>query len=84
MKGPIETSYEVLQDEVILRGDGVPLAVGDVVGLRELAAGAEVLCDRAPEAPVGRIEDEPKSRAWRMRSKIGDRKRWYELPEEVA
>ncbi|ABS25472.1 glutamate--tRNA ligase [Anaeromyxobacter sp. Fw109-5] len=25
VKGPIETPYEVLQDEVILRGDGVPL-----------------------------------------------------------
>ncbi|WP_242340065.1 glutamate--tRNA ligase [Anaeromyxobacter sp. SG66] len=25
VKGPIETSHEVLQDEVILRGDGVPL-----------------------------------------------------------
>jgi hypothetical protein len=31
-----------------------------------------------------RIEREPKSLGWKMRSKIGDRKRWYELPEEVA
>jgi hypothetical protein len=30
-----------------------------------------------------RIEEEPKSFGWKMRSKIGDRKRWYELPEEV-
>ena len=30
-----------------------------------------------------RIEEEPKSFGWRMRAKIGDRKRWYELPEEV-
>lgn len=30
-----------------------------------------------------RIEDEPKSRAWKLRAKIGERKRWYELPEEV-
>jgi hypothetical protein len=30
------------------------------------------------------IEREPKSRAWRLRAKIGDRKRWYELPEEVG
>jgi hypothetical protein len=29
-----------------------------------------------------RIEAEPKSRAWRLRAKIGERKRWYELPEE--
>jgi hypothetical protein len=25
----------------------------------------------------------PKTRSWRLRSRIGDRKRWYELPEEV-
>jgi hypothetical protein len=31
-----------------------------------------------------RIEAEPKTRSWRLRAKIGDRKRWYELPEEVA
>ena len=29
-----------------------------------------------------RIEAAPKSRAWRLRAKIGERKRWYELPEE--
>jgi hypothetical protein len=30
-----------------------------------------------------RIETAPKSRGWRMRAKLGERKRWYELPEEV-
>jgi hypothetical protein len=30
-----------------------------------------------------RIEAEPKGRGWRLRAKVGDRKRWYELPEEV-
>jgi hypothetical protein len=30
-----------------------------------------------------RIEEAPKSRGWRLRAKIGERKRWYELPEEV-
>jgi hypothetical protein len=40
--------------------------------------------DERLDALVGRIEDEPKSRAWRMRARIGDRKRWYTLPEEVA
>ena len=30
-----------------------------------------------------RIDEAPKSRGWRMRAKIGERKRWYELPEEV-
>ena len=31
-----------------------------------------------------RIEAEPKSRGWRRRAKVGDRKPWDELPEEVA
>lgn len=30
-----------------------------------------------------RIEAEPKSKAWRLRARIGDRKRWYELPEDT-
>jgi hypothetical protein len=36
------------------------------------------------DALLDRIEREPKPRSWRLRAKIGDRKRWYELPEEVA
>jgi Uncharacterised nucleotidyltransferase len=35
-------------------------------------------------ALLDRIEAEPKSRGWRRRAKVGDRKPWYELPEEVA
>jgi hypothetical protein len=35
-------------------------------------------------AILERIETEPKSRGWKLRAKIGERKRWYELPEEVA
>jgi hypothetical protein len=30
-----------------------------------------------------RIEEEPKSRGWRRRAKVGEKKRWYDLPEEV-
>ena len=33
---------------------------------------------------LGRIEDEPKSRGWKLRARVGERKRWYELPEEVS
>jgi hypothetical protein len=32
---------------------------------------------------LDRIEAEPKSRGWRRRAKVGERKRWYDLPEEV-
>jgi len=31
-----------------------------------------------------RVEEEPKSLKWRARSRVGDRVRWYELPEEVG
>jgi hypothetical protein len=34
-------------------------------------------------AVLHRIEEAPKSRGWKLRAKIGERKRWYELPEEV-
>jgi hypothetical protein len=30
-----------------------------------------------------RIEEVPKSRGWKLRAKIGERKKWYEEPEEV-
>jgi hypothetical protein len=36
------------------------------------------------DALLDRIEREPKTRGWKLRAKIGERKRWYELPEEVA
>jgi hypothetical protein len=29
------------------------------------------------------LDSAPKTRGWKLRSRIGDRKRWYELPEEV-
>jgi hypothetical protein len=45
----------------------------------------------APFDPVeqaGRLrreaEDTPKTLRWKLRSKVGERVRWYELPEEVA
>jgi hypothetical protein len=34
-------------------------------------------------AVLDRIEAEPKTRGWKLRARIGERKRWYELPEEV-
>jgi hypothetical protein len=48
-----------------------------------LAAGRERVSARIG-AVLERIEVEPKSRGWRLRAKIGERRRWYELPEEVA
>jgi hypothetical protein len=34
------------------------------------------------EALLERIDREPKSRGWRLRARVGERVRWYELPEE--
>jgi hypothetical protein len=31
-----------------------------------------------------RIEQQPKTRGWSLRNRIGDRKRWYEVPEEIG
>jgi hypothetical protein len=31
---------------------------------------------------LARIEDEPKSRKWKMRARVGERVAWYELPED--
>jgi hypothetical protein len=35
------------------------------------------------DALAGAAEEAPKSRRWKLRSRIGERKRWYELPEET-
>jgi hypothetical protein len=50
----------------------------------------EPLDPREIETLRGRIDEladameaAPKSRRWRLRAKVGDRKRWYEEPEEV-
>jgi hypothetical protein len=31
-----------------------------------------------------RVEAEPKTRGWKLRARVGERKRWYDLPEEVS
>ena len=55
----------------------------EIVGSLELGTErVEVLAARSA-ALRGRLEDAPKTRAWRMRAKVGRRKRWYEVPEEV-
>jgi hypothetical protein len=58
------------------------------LNLAQLRAGVEsgegpAAATVAIDALVAAMEAEPKSRGWKMRAKIGERKRWYELPEEV-
>ena len=56
---------------------------------RELAGNYELSAEDAQriasriEQLLAEIEDRPKSRGWRLRARVGERKRWYELPEEV-
>jgi hypothetical protein len=36
----------------------------------------------ALERLIATIDEVPKSRRWKMRASVGDRVRWYELPED--
>jgi hypothetical protein len=49
--------------------------------LSELSA-REVVSDRLRRLRV-ELDTVPKTRGWKLRARVGDRKRWYELPEEV-
>jgi hypothetical protein len=42
----------------------------------------ERVLERLERLRVG-LDAAPKSRAWKLRAKVGERKRWYVLPEEV-
>jgi len=58
----------------------------NLVGVREHLGRYEVdteVVEARLDALLERVEGTPKSRSWKLRAKIGDRKRWYELPEEV-
>ncbi len=59
-------------------------ALGGHLGRYELADGDKERIEGRVGALLDRIEEEPKGLGWKMRAKIGDRKRWYELPEEVG
>jgi hypothetical protein len=50
--------------------------------LRELPEGASI-SEKVDELKR-RLDEEPKTRAWKLRARVGRRVRWYELPEEVT
>jgi hypothetical protein len=58
-------------------------ATGDHLGRYELTEESKQRIEARVRELLTRIEDEPKTLRWKLRSKIGERKRWYELPEEV-
>jgi hypothetical protein len=51
--------------------------------LRELATLEPVVAGPAGEL-IAAFEDVPKSRGWRIRARLGEHRRWYELPDEVG
>ncbi len=55
-------------------------------GLAEgtLAAPQRECVQRRIAALTVALEQAPKSRAWRLRARVGERRRWYEDPEEIA
>jgi hypothetical protein len=52
-------------------------------GIPEAVSGGR----RDPRQAVSELQrivaDEPRTRRWKLRDKVGERKRWYELPEET-
>jgi hypothetical protein len=55
----------------------------DGIGTLGLIPGEQRLVLERIDALWERIEREPKSRRWRLRARVGERKRWYEVPDEV-
>lgn len=51
------------------------------LGLPEFDA-AELVAGRL-QTLRSELADVPKSRRWKLRARVGDKKRWYEIPEEV-
>lgn len=60
----------------------LPLLVSDDPQLLPTPAPRDALRNAERLAEIA--DATPKSMQWKMRSKVGDRVRWYELPEEVA
>ncbi|HLJ98479.1 MAG TPA: hypothetical protein VKU39_01080 [Streptosporangiaceae bacterium] len=64
---------------------------GSLKKLPDLLAGQQALAPaRAPYDPLGQArqlleiaETVPKGAKWKLRAKVGEKVRWYELPEEV-
>ncbi len=50
----------------------------------ELAGDRRELVERRIAELADVLARAPKSRAWRLRARIGERRRWYEEPEEIA
>jgi len=54
-----------------------------VSGYSQLQAEQKTLVASRVKQALARIEDEPKSMAWRLRDRVGDRVQWYKEVDEV-
>lgn len=93
-----EDAAVLLRSHDVARGDGdhvdleyLQRLVGDDWGLWRTATGTlarleELQPDVAEKARTvrGALDEAPKTRRFRLREKVGERKRWYELPDEVG
>jgi hypothetical protein len=52
-------------------------------GSAPVPEGGRVDPAQAVQALSAALEEAPKSRRWKLRDRVGERKRWYELPEET-
>jgi hypothetical protein len=53
-------------------------------GYDQLTAEQKAAVEQQVNAALARIEKEPKSMAWRLRSRVGDRVKWYKDVDEVG
>jgi hypothetical protein len=56
---------------------------GEHASTLSLTPQAEALLTERIAALASTLEDAPKSRRWKMRARVGDRVRWYEVPDEA-
>jgi hypothetical protein len=52
-------------------------------GYEQLSKDEKAHVEQKVEAALERIESEPKSMAWRLRARVGDRVKWYKDVDEV-
>jgi hypothetical protein len=63
--------------------DNLAACAGSLGGLVHSAPDRERIADRVAVISQG-LAAAPKTMSWQLRAKIGRRKRWYQLPEEVT
>lgn len=87
------SSHEAIDSEYLGRlwGESWPLWRTSQLSLRKVEAAAFEMLDELARARVADVirrleellETCTKSRRWKLRARVGDRVRWYELPEEI-